>query len=382
VTEPGRLNLPFYPRREAMTLGLLTGVAIVGFVAVTGLSRIYLSQQESLAERWSARGAADLKAERFAAAVTDFRAALLYARDSYSYQLSLAQALLGMRSAERTDEAYAYLLNLWDREPENGFVNLELARIAAEKGDTARALRFYHNAIYATWPVDQIQASRNARLELIQYLLRIKARTQAQAELIALAANLGENSPEQEQIGELFLNAQDSQHALDAFEHALKQNRRDHAALAGAGIAAFQLGLYPTARDYLQAALQVDHDDTQSADWLRKTELVFELDPYRPQISDADRARVAINVFTTAGNRLKACPANAGAFAATLASLTQQWDKLKPQIAERSLISNPDLEDSAMDLAFRIELQTSGVCGPSNDADNAMIAIANLHEED
>jgi hypothetical protein len=54
-----------------------------------------------------------------------------------------------------SEKAYAYLINLWEREPENGLVNLELARIAAQKGDTEQALRYYHNAIYAVWPGDQ-----------------------------------------------------------------------------------------------------------------------------------------------------------------------------------------------------------------------------------
>jgi tetratricopeptide (TPR) repeat protein len=381
VTEPARLNLPFYPRREAMTLALLTSLVIVGFVAVTGLSRLYRAQQESLAERWSARGAADLKAQRFAAAVNDFRAALLYDRDSYSYQLSLARALLGMQSPDRTNEAYAYLLNLWDREPENGLVNLELARIAAQRGDTARALRFFHNAIYATWPGDQETASRNARLELIEYLLRSKSRTQAQAELIALAANLSEDSPQQEHLGELFLSAQDPQHALGAFQLALKQNRHDHVALAGAGIAAFQLGLYPAAHGYFQSAIQAAPDDTESAQWLRKTDSVLQLDPYRPRISDAERARIAVDVFTAAGDRLKACAARGGSGAAETQDLAQQWNKLMPQITARSLTRNPDLENTAMDLAFSVERQSAGVCGPASEADTALILIANLREE-
>ena len=40
---------------------------------------------------------ADLKAKRYHAAVRDFRGALLYSRDNYSYQLNLAEALLGMK---------------------------------------------------------------------------------------------------------------------------------------------------------------------------------------------------------------------------------------------------------------------------------------------
>jgi tetratricopeptide (TPR) repeat protein len=371
--EPRWLNFPFFSRREPVTLALLTGLAIVLFVAVSGLSRLYQAQQESLAERWAARGTDDLQAKKFDAAVNDFRAALLYSRDSNSNQLNLAEALLGLG---RTDEAYAYLITLWDHEPENGVVNLDLARIAASKGETTRALRFYHNAIYATWPGDQAAESRNTRLELIEYLLRINAQTQAQAELLALAANLSEKAPEQERLGSLFLSAQDPQHALAAFQYALAQNRHNQAALAGAGIAAFRLGFYPTAKRYLQEAINLSANDAQSAQWLHKTDAVLALDPYRRQISDADRDRIATNAFNVAGARLKACASQAG-----LQDLQQQWDKLKPQITLRSLRQNPDLVNAAMDLAINVESKTRGTCGSPSESDAALLLIANLHEE-
>lgn len=361
-----------------MTLALLTGLAIVMFLIVTGLSRLYQTQQESLAQRWSARGEADLQAQRYSDAVTDFRAALFHARDSYPYQLNLAKALLGLK---RTDEAYAYLISLWDRQPENGVVNLELARIAASKGNTTQALRFYHNAIYATWPGDQVTATQNSRMELIGYLLYINAKVQAQAELIALAANLAEDSPEQEQLGELFLRVQDAQHALAAFRLALKQNRHNESALAGAGIAAYQLGLYPTAQNYLQSALQLSPDDIQGGEWLRKAELVLEFDPYRPQISVAERDHAVVDAFAAAGDRLKACAAQGASAQSATEDLSQQWNDLKPRITERGLRNNADLLDPAMNLAFNIERKASGVCGSLSNTDTALLLIANLHEE-
>ena len=95
------------------------------------MSRAYHAQREALGNRWFTRGVADLNARRYDKAVADFRSALLYSRDNYHYQLDLAEALIGL---VRTGEAYSYLLNLWEREPENGLVNLELARIAAQRG--------------------------------------------------------------------------------------------------------------------------------------------------------------------------------------------------------------------------------------------------------
>src|ERR1700688_4227122 len=178
--EPG---LRYYLKREPLILALLSALAVVSFLTVGGLSRIYHAQQQSLGDRWSTRGVEDLKQRHFERAVNEFRTALLYSRDNYTYQLDLPKVLMGLK---RTDEAYAHLVNPWERQPEKRLVNLELARIAAQKGDTERALRCYHNAIYAIWPGDQEVQRRDARLELIEYLLSINAKTQAQAELIAL----------------------------------------------------------------------------------------------------------------------------------------------------------------------------------------------------
>lgn len=377
---PAWLDLSLYLRREPVTIALLTALAIVFFLFVTGLSRMFYAQQASLAQRWSDRGTADLQARRYAAAVTDFRTALLYARDDYSYRLNLAEALLGER---HTDEAYAYLVNLWDRQPENGLVNLELARIAASRGETARAQRFYHNAIYATWPGDQETASRNARLELIDYLLRIQtqtaaARTQAQAELIALAASLSDDAPEQVQLGQLFLRVGDNEHALSAFRLALRPGRHNQAALAGAGAAALNLGLYPTAQRYLQEAVAMNAGDQQSAAYLHMTEVVLQLDPFRPQIAVAERNRIVVHAFAVAGGRLKACPTQGGA---EMQSLTQQWNRLRPRVTERGLRQDPDLVSTAMQLSFSIERQAGTACGAPGDADEALLRIANLREE-
>ncbi len=190
AVEGRRLGLGLYLTREPVILALLSVLAIGFFLAVSGLSRVYHAQQESLANRWFTRGVADLKEQRFDRAVIGFRAALLYSRDNYDYQLNLAGALIGLH---RTSEADAYLSNLWERQPENGLVNLELARIATQKGETEPALRYYHNAIYAAWPGDQEVQRRDARLELIKFLLRNNANAQAQSELIALAENLGDD---------------------------------------------------------------------------------------------------------------------------------------------------------------------------------------------
>lgn len=368
-------------RREPATLALLAVLAVACFAGVSALSRIYHSQQASLGNRWFTRGTVDLQAQRFERAVSEFRTALLYSRDNYQYQLNLAEALIGLK---RTSEAHAYLINLWEREPENGLVNLKLARIATQEKETDQALRYYHNAIYATWSGDQEIERQNARVELIEFLLSINDKMQAQSELIALAANLNGDPSQHARAGELFLRAQDYEHALAEYRLSLKSDRHNPAVLAGAGGAAFALGQYGLAQRYLQAAAAADPNDAQSVGLLKTAGLVLQMDPFRRQISAAERIQIVMEAFAAAGERLEACPASdlKGPLAAGsgLWSLRENWVKMKPRITQRSLRQNPDLVEAAMDLVFNIERQSSAACGTPTGTNLALLLIAKMHE--
>lgn len=377
--EPG---LRFYLSREPLILALLSALAVVSFLAVSGLSRVYHAQQQSLGNRWFTRGAADLKARHFELAVNEFRTALLYSRDNYDYQLNLAEALIGLK---RTNEAYAYLINLWEREPENGLVNIELARIAVQRGETEQALRYYHNAIYAIWPGDQEVERRDARLELIEYLLSIRAKTQAQAELIALAENLADDPSQHARVGDLFVQAQDYEHALAQYRLSLKLDRHNPEALSGAGRAAFELGRYELAQRYLEAVVAANPNDMQSAALLKTTELVLKTDPFRRQISVDQRHRIVVEAFAAAGERLKSCSAvgnsrGTNSSATSQENLADNWAKMKPQVTEQGLRRNPDLVEAAMNLVFDIERRTNAACGPPTGIDMALLLISRLHE--
>jgi tetratricopeptide (TPR) repeat protein len=387
--QPGavtRSSLAQYLRAEPVLLALLFVLVVVFFLAVTGLSRLYHAQQESLANRWFKRGVSDLNSHNFDAAALDFRTALRYSRDNYSYQLNLAEALIG---SKRTPEAQAYLANLFDREPENGVVNLELARIAAQNNDPEHALRYYHNAIYATWSNDtgdDLKKRREARIELVEYLLKSNATTQAQAELIALAASLGDEPEQQRQLGDLFVRAQDYEHALAAYRFSLKGNRHNPGTEAGAGLAAFRLAQYRVASRYLQAAIAGDPADAKSAALLKTTELVLQLDPYENGIRAAQRDQIVRRDFEIAGDRLKACGLSAGAagpissLGTSQRTLGDSWTQLKAHVTERGLERNPDLADSVMNLVFEIERQTATNCGTPTEADEALLLISKSRE--
>ena len=376
---PLRERFSFHVQREIVTLALLTGLAMVLLIGVTALSRVFHAQQDALAQRWSGRGEADLKADKYDAAVNDFRASLRYGQDSFSSRLGLAEALIGLK---RTGEASAYLGNLWGAHPENGVVNRELARIAAGKGDMPGALRYYHNAIYAIWPGNAEADRRNTRWELIKYLLSIKALAQAQSELIALSAEIGPDVSQQVSLGEYFLKVQDDLHALAAFRLALNVEPHLHTAIAGAGTAAFGMGNYSLAQHYLRVAVAQQAWDRDSASLLDVVDQVMRLDPFRRQISDADRDRAVEGVFTTAGKRLQACSAAAASPVAPGGgqNLGDAWKQLQPQVTTQVLRRDQDVADHALDLSFNIERQAGSRCGSGSASDAAVLLISRLHE--
>lgn len=363
-----------------MTLALLSLGVIVFFGFVTGVSKGFYSQQDALAKRWSTRGVADLNAGHYKDAIPEFRAALLYSRNDFNFRLGLAQALMGLH---RPAEAYSYLINLRTEHPENGLVNLELARISAEQDDSAQALRSYHNAIYGNWPGDQEKQEQDARFELVGYLLRINAKTQAESELISLAALVGDDPERQSRLGTFLLRIQDNERALAAFRRCLAIDGHNAAAIAGAGAAAFDLGRYSLAVRYLKQAVAANPEDAVSKDHLQIASIVLQLDPFQARIRAAQKYGKVVAAFTEAGDRLKTCPV-AGSYATpgnSQQDLSAEWHALKPRVTPSGLRNDPDLVDTAMNLVFAIERQANEWCGgTSTPTDAALLRIANRRE--
>ena len=368
-------TLSWYAAREPLVILVLSLSATLFFFLVSGLSGLYQRTLSSRATLWSELGEKDLSAGRNAQAMKDFQAALIYSRDNFDYELSLAQTLVTLR---RTEEARVYLINLWQRQPENGAVNLQLARIYAGKGDVTRALRYYHNAIYAVWSGNAERQQLSARLELVKFLLDSKALNQAEAELIAVGRNVPENASLQMEIGDLFMRVPDYERALVLYRQALKFDRRNPDALARVGRAAFELGQYQLAERYLKSALAEKPDDAQSGQLLATCRAVRKLDPYNFW-SSTERDRTVLSDFDTAGNRLNSCIGSSPSVEASnpaLQSLYNQWTDMKTKLNKNNLRVHPDWSDSAMDLVFSIERETNSLCGSPTGDDLLLLLIA------
>ncbi|HLI30950.1 MAG TPA: tetratricopeptide repeat protein [Terriglobia bacterium] len=355
-------------------LGLLFSVTAL-------LVRAYHVQQRALGGHWYTRGETDLKAGHPQAALLDFRTALYHASGNSIYQLRLAQALI---DSGRLDEARTYLMRLWQSNPADGEVNLELAQVAMRENNVPQIINYFHNAIDGVWPNSSKQRRLQLRQELCEYLIDHNRRTEALAELMALSAATPNDAPLRTQVAELFLKAQDYDTALKEFHTSLQLDPKQAEAWKGAGEAAFASGNYRKARDSLIRALRLAPRDEKATRLLKTTENILQINPFDRRVSAAARRRRVILAFGLGLNRLQECAKILGQ-PLQASSSSQQTDlqqayaaamKMKPQIGEAALRRNPDLADFAMNLVFNIEQITAKQCGSPKGLDLALLLLA------
>jgi tetratricopeptide (TPR) repeat protein len=373
-----RVTIEEFTRRPVFVLVALLIIAALGFWGVGRLVNRFGEQKKALGRHLFAQSALEQKEGKSEQAIEDLRAALDYNPDNFDYQLSLARLL---RDTDRTPEAEAYLISLWERDPQNGAVNLALARLFARKHDIEKAIQYYHNAAYGVWPQDAEVRRRDTRLELIRFLLQEKDYPQAQAELIGWSSVLPSDPKLELTLANLFAAAHDYDHALMEYQQVLRKERGNAEALAGAGAAAYQLGRYRTAADYLQAAARANPNDSSAKQQLQTTEMILKSDPNARGISNTERNQRVKTAFLQAGARLDNCNSTAvqskgRAPASDLASLKQNWLSLKPQVTRLYRRNSADVRDSAMDLVFNIEQKTEQVCGTPTGLDEALLLLA------
>lgn len=393
-------------RSAVVVLLLLILAAVAAFAAVNHLVTRYNLNQQARGRRLYSHGHADIDAGNPDRAIEEFRAALICDRTNPQYQLSLGRAL---RDTGRLDEAESYLQSLWERTPEDGTINLALARVAARRGNLDEATRYYHNAMYGVWTDDADASRRKARFEFIEFLVQKNALLQARSELVALAAFLPPDPAPHLRAAQLLMQAQDYLDALAEYEKVLRLDRGNPSALAGAGKAAFQSGHYRTAHDYLQGAVNANPQDAASRALHDSANLILESDPFLRRISDAERNRRISADFDTAGQRLAACalqkgvdltaanvtktsvgapglaavarPGTAASAASTsLVLLNARWLEMQRQMPHLRSPGETDLPDAIMDLVFQIEQQTSAECGEPQGVDEALLLISRNRE--
>jgi tetratricopeptide (TPR) repeat protein len=355
---------------------VICALLLVALFSLTGiLTRAFHKKQAALAAEWYAKGNVCLAANSPREALDDYRRALIFDPENEPYQLHLAQALAQLG---RQEEARAYLLNLLSDRPGDGEVNFELARLAAETGNIDDAVRFYHAAVYGAWESDPVAAQLRARLELSQFLVRHGERTQAEAELMSLAANIPDRDAQlHTQAGDLFQSMGDLSGALSEYRFALKAVPENLTARIGAGMVSFKLGNYSKAIEDLEIAAKADPENKTVATTLETARLAIESDPFSPRLSVREKAQRVSTALSRAIQRADQCSASSkNPNAASLASLAAPAKSQRESIwSERNLLSHPDQLDPAMEMVFKIETAANQTCGEPSSFDVALQLI-------
>jgi tetratricopeptide (TPR) repeat protein len=359
-------------------------VLLAGLFVFTGVvSRAYHVRAASLPREWSGRGDAALQAGQVKQALEDFRSALVYAPYDRALQLRLAEALI---ASGENQAARGYLLTLLAQSPNDGKVNLELARVEVREGSIADAMRYYQAAIYGVWEDSPFEARRQARTELCKYLIEHKQTQQAEAEIMALVGDVSEeDTPHLIQVGDLFLRVGNAGRALHEFQLALRNALDNPEALAGAGKAEFELGAYQQAANYLARARKAGNNDPAVAQMLENSWLVLEVDPFLPGLTQAERARRAARAFEEALARIEECAGQHGVTLSNpsggspLADIYSRGEAMRKTWSGPNLRQHADQIEPAMNMAFQMESVAEKQCATPQGVNLALLLLGKRH---
>lgn len=330
---------------------------------------------------WFRQGQQQLRAGNTPEAIDSFRNATTNDHDNANYTLALAAALA---AEDHIEEARQALLRLRASAPESGEINLNLARLAAKENKMPEAVRYYHNALYGAWPPDQMATQRTkVRAELVRFLLAAGDNSEALSELLLLSSDIPDNGPAHDNVGQLFLEAGDSQHAMEQFTRALRLNGKDPDALSGAGRASFNLEDYARARRYLEAAVANGSRAPDVPMPLETAKLILSHDPLGPRLGTEERVRRLTDGLTFVLDEVQSCVVkkqeDQNSLVVLQPLLSELAEGLESQFEPKALRSDPEGFRTALNLIQRAATATGQICGESSALHNALLLIGKKH---
>jgi Flp pilus assembly protein TadD len=378
---------PAEPRRallheQLLKLALIVAAAIVGFFLTRAVSANNRAMSVQDAADWYTRGRRELQAGDVAAAIQSLRRAATISRTERRYVLALAEAFA--RNGDY-DRARSELLRLRDETPDNPDINLRLARLSAMSGDSEDAIRSYHTALYAPWPAEQSDLRRAVRYELVRFLLAHRDQTRADAELVALSADVPSTADAHVKVAQLFADAGDMRRAADQYLTALRLAPQNRDAVAGAGLALFLSGDYAVARRYLNRALN-NQPSPEVRHAAAVAEAVVRSDPLSGGIGAGRQLERLKGDLAYVQSRLQRCLPTKGTGAPDAPAGNE--DTLQAEIAafervlERAGTSGADVLEQGADLIDRGARKIAALCSPLTPQDEALVIVARRHAGD
>jgi tetratricopeptide (TPR) repeat protein len=377
------------------TLALLSIFAATCVLALLTwlIFRSYSQHQSDAAARWKRRGEDALRHNNATAAVYDLRTALGYGQDDPSTEVELAQSLALLGTPRSLQEAAVYLNALWEKEPGNGNINLQLARVLARQGQVASALEHYHAAIYGVWNGHGAVRGRQARLEMVRYQIALGRFSDARGELLIAAGN-DTTTPTLMEVAGLLAEAHALADALHIYHEVAGRRPVVVQALEGTGQMAFTLARYRTARTYLDRALNASNaahplmDRVLVEKNLRIANAVMAIYP-SPELPQRERLRRVMRAYNVARKRYTACANGAAGQNNTpqngstqiqnndqMTALGNRWESARPRLTVAALVDSAQLEQATIQLVYDTEQVTERVCGEPTGEDEALLRIA------
>jgi Tfp pilus assembly protein PilF len=366
--------------RDSLSILSLVLVTVVLFVITLFLFRSFSAHRAELAQRWSERGRRALQQDKPDQAIIALRTALSYAPGTRAYELLLAQAL---GEAGRTEESYNYFMGLWETQPGDGNINLNLARLAARKEDRTSAVNFYRAAIYGTWEGDGVPRRAQVRLELARYLIAQHDLDAARMELLIAGGNTPDDYDRDMTLGALLQQAEDPADAWTYYQKAISARPHDPAALEAAGRLAYETGDFENAHRLLERA-QTEHAATHSAPnsddvaMLNNAARILQLMP-APSMSARERVGRILAARAIAKKRFDTCSAHfapATPLPRPLQALSARWSGADGTSTAPALLRDPDLRASALQLVYGTEIQTEKLCSAPAGDDALLLRLA------
>lgn len=376
--------------QDSLSLVSLTLITIAIAVLTYFFFHSFTEHRSVLEIRWYERGKAAMAAGHPAEAAEDFRSALSFTSSNTDYQMALAEALA---ASGRTEEAAAYFSTLHDAEPGDGYLNLQLARLAVRRGNSQQAIDYYQTALNGLWRGQGTARRLQIRLELAQYFISLGRPIEAQGQLLAAEGNSLDNPAALFQIANLLHEADDPTDALTTYQrvehHRNAAPTQVLASLDAESRIAASLGQYKRASRALNRYMTKlrQHpsagkpEQNQSVELqLEKYQRMLQLIPFDSLLPRAHDARV-LQDADIAHRRYEDCLQalqshnNPNFTNPDLSALGTQWTELGSPNAH-ALEGNVALQDRINAWTAQAEIVTEKVCGPATGDDALLLQLA------
>jgi tetratricopeptide (TPR) repeat protein len=368
--------------RDSITFLVLVLSTVALYALTSFLFRSFSARQSQLAKQFAASGQQALSRGDAERAVSDLRISLSYAPDDITNRLLLAESLA---RSNQLEQARSYFLGLLDAQPADGFLNLQLARLARERKNSAAAIDYYRAAAVGNWSGDSLRERYSVQLELAEYLIQLGHIPSARAELLIAAADAPDDASVYTTLGERFEQAKDPTDALNLYRKAIKANPSNAEAPYRAGRVAYQMG------DFSQAAALLAVARRESAEAKASEENAHEIDnllqsakriqelTLSSDLAPQERIEHLLRALPIAKQRFDSCVAhlNGGPLPTDMQALQSGWTEADTATLRRSSLQDPSEQDSLTKLIFDTEEITSRFCGAPSGDDALLLQVAN-----